>query len=112
MSKNLACWRQLFALTTVERSAFSSVTMKCPLFLLALLWTPALFSQPMISPEVHSDGRVTFRLKAPNADAVRVQCEGLKAADMKKDAQGVWSFTSEPMEPDYYGYSFFVDSAR
>jgi Enterochelin esterase and related enzymes len=86
--------------------------MKCPLFFLAFLCTTSLFSQPIISPEVHSDGRVTFRLKAPNAEAVRVQCESLKSADMKKDGQGVWSFTSEPMEPDYYGYSFFVDSAR
>jgi enterochelin esterase-like enzyme len=86
--------------------------MKSPLFLLVFLFTTSLFSQPMISPEVHSDGRVTFRLKAPNAETVRVQCEGLKSTDMKKDAQGVWSFTSEPMEPDYYGYSFFVDSAR
>src|SRR5262245_22633727 len=86
--------------------------MKSPLFLLCLLFPVQLFSQPIISPEVHSDGRVTFRLKAPNAEAVRVQCEGLKSANMQKDAQGVWSFTSEAMEPDYYGYSFYVDSAR
>jgi enterochelin esterase family protein len=31
---------------------------------------------------------------------------------MAKDSQGVWSFTTEPMDPDYYGYSFFVDSVR
>jgi enterochelin esterase family protein len=31
---------------------------------------------------------------------------------MQKDAQGVWSFTTEPIEPDYYGYCFFVDGAR
>jgi enterochelin esterase family protein len=86
--------------------------MKSPLCFLALLYTAPLFSQALNSPEVHSDGRITFRLKAPNAEAVRVQCEGLKPANMQKDAQGVWSFTSEAMEPDYYGYSFFVDSAR
>jgi len=86
--------------------------MKSPLCFLALLYAGSVFSQPIISPEVHSDGRVTFRLKAPNAESVRVQCESLKPDNMQKDAQGVWSFTSQPMEPDYYGYSFYVDSAR
>src|SRR6266478_1352430 len=86
--------------------------MKSTLCFLALLYAGSVFSQPIISPEVHSDGRVTFRLKAPNAESVRVQCESLKPDNMQKDAQGVWSFTSQPMEPDYYGYSFYVDSAR
>jgi len=86
--------------------------MKAFLCFLPFLCAASLFSQPIISPEVHSDRRITFRLKAPNAETVRVQCEGLQATNMQKDAQGVWSFTCEPMEPDYYGYSYFVDSAR
>jgi enterochelin esterase family protein len=28
---------------------------------------------------------------------------------MRKDAEGIWSATSEPLAPDYYGYSFVVD---
>ena len=28
---------------------------------------------------------------------------------MQKDAEGIWSATSEPLAPDYYGYSFVVD---
>src|SRR5205807_5971819 len=28
---------------------------------------------------------------------------------MTKDEAGVWSVTTEPLEPDYYGYSFQVD---
>jgi enterochelin esterase family protein len=86
--------------------------MKALLCFLSILCAGSLLSQSIISPEVHSNGRVTFRLKAPNAESVRVQCEGLKSVNMQRDAQGVWSFTSEPMEPDYYGYSFYVDSAR
>lgn len=86
--------------------------MKVLLCFLAFVLAGSSFSQSVISPEVNSDRRVTFRLKAPNADTVRVQCESLKTTNMVKDAQGVWSFTSEPMEPDYYGYTFFVDSAR
>ena len=31
---------------------------------------------------------------------------------MQKDDKGVWSFTTEPLGPDYYGYSFTVDGVR
>ncbi|HXH67168.1 MAG TPA: alpha/beta hydrolase-fold protein [Candidatus Limnocylindrales bacterium] len=65
---------------------------------------------PVVSPEVPVDHRVTFRLRAPNAREVRVEIEGVgKSLAMRKDADGVWSATSEPLAPDYYGYSFVVD---
>ncbi|MGP8198718.1 MAG: esterase [Limisphaerales bacterium] len=70
------------------------------------------FSQSLASPEVQSDGRVTFRLKAPGATNVEVRCESLPAAAMQKDDRGVWSFTTSPLDPDYYGYSFVVDGLR
>ncbi len=62
------------------------------------------------SPEVHSDGRVTFRLQAPNAKKVVLVCEGLqRGMPMSKDEQGVWSVTAGPLAPDIYSYKFFVD---
>src|SRR5258708_6583531 len=61
---------------------------------------------PVVSPEVHADHRVTFRLRAPNAKEVRVQIEGAsKPLAMQKDDEGVWSGTTEPLAPDYYGYA-------
>ncbi len=54
----------------------------------------------MKSPEVAADGRVTFRLRAPNAKEVAVSVGG-KRLPMQKDEQGVWSVTSDPMTPDY-----------
>ena len=63
---------------------------------------------PVKSPEVASDGRVTFRLRAPNAKEVAVSMGG-KQLPMQKDEQGVWSFTSERMSPDIYNYSLVVD---
>jgi len=83
--------------------------MKSSCLLVALSIATPVCSQPLVSPEVQTDGRVTFRLKAPNAKEVQVQCESLKTAKMQKDDQGVWSFTTEPLEPDYYAYSFVVD---
>jgi enterochelin esterase family protein len=70
------------------------------------------FSQGIISPEVDQNGRVTFRLSAPNAKGVQLHCEAVKAATMLRDDQGVWSFTTEPLEPDLYVYSFEVDGVR
>jgi enterochelin esterase family protein len=66
----------------------------------------------MVSPEVLPDGRVTFRISAPDAKQVRLHCEGIKETDLQKDEKGVWSFTSQTLEPDFYGYTFQVDGCR
>ncbi|HEY1422313.1 MAG TPA: alpha/beta hydrolase-fold protein [Candidatus Acidoferrum sp.] len=67
-------------------------------------------SSPIVSPEVHSDGRVTFRFRDPNAKEVAVHVDGLNAPlTMQKNDQGVWSVTSDPLAPDYYDYSFTAD---
>ncbi|MGO9587659.1 MAG: esterase [Limisphaerales bacterium] len=85
--------------------------MKCSLLVMLMLAAPA-FAQQIVSPEVQPDGRVTFRLKAPAAKAVQLHCEGVKNPVMEKDDQGVWSFTTDPLEPDIYAYSFNVDGLR
>jgi enterochelin esterase-like enzyme len=63
---------------------------------------------PVKSPEVGADGRVTFRLRAPNAKEV-VAAFGGTRLPMQKDEQGVWSATSDVLAPDYYTYSLVVD---
>jgi enterochelin esterase-like enzyme len=67
---------------------------------------------PLVSPEVHTDGSVTFRFRAPNAVDVKLAREGTEAVAMQKDEQGVWSVTTAPLSPDYYGYSVIVDGVR
>jgi len=81
---------------------------------LAALMAPTTPAQtpppPVISPEVHADKSVTFRLRAPNDKEVAVSLEGVpKPIPMQKDDQGVWTVTTEPLAPDYYGYSFIAD---
>ena len=71
--------------------------------------TPA----PVVSPEVRSDDRVTFRIRAPNAKEVVLSLEGAsKDLAMQKDEQGVWSVTTEPLAPDFYGYAFAADAVH
>lgn len=68
--------------------------------------------EPVLSPEVHSDNRVTFRFRAPNVKEVLFAREGVQPVPMQKDEQGVWSITIEPLEPDFYGYSFVADGVN
>lgn len=66
----------------------------------------------LVSPEVHPDHRVTFRFRDPNAKEILLAREGAKQGSiepMQKDEQGVWSVTTDPLEPDFYGYSFVAD---
>jgi enterochelin esterase family protein len=67
---------------------------------------------PLVSPEVHADGSVTFRFRAPNAVDVKLALEGTDPASMQKDDRGVWTMTTAPLAPDYYGYVFVADGVR
>ena len=76
---------------------------------------PAAPPPAVRSPEVHADRRVTFRLRAPKATEVAVSGEFIVGAvqqKMQKDAQGVWSVTLGPFEPENYEYDFFVDGVQ
>lgn len=63
----------------------------------------------LASPEVHDNRSVAFRFRDPNAREVFLAREGAPRLPMQKDEQGVWSVTTEPLEPDFYGYSFVAD---
>jgi enterochelin esterase-like enzyme len=79
------------------------------LAVLTALAQPPQSTKPIISPDVHSDRTVTFRLRAPNAKEVLLAREGAPRIPMQKDEQGVWTVTTDMLEPDLYGYSFVPD---
>ncbi|MGX8683079.1 MAG: esterase [Bacteroidales bacterium] len=66
------------------------------------------------SPEVNADGSVTFRLYSPKAITVKVTGDFLKsgAADLKQDSTGLWTYTSEPLEPEMYSYKYLVNGTE
>ena len=64
------------------------------------------------SPEVASDRRVTFRLRAPEAKAVTVAGDFGADAEMRKGEDGIWSVTIGPLTPEMYVYYFTVDGVR
>ena len=68
----------------------------------------------ILSPEVLSDSRVTFRLLAPKATEVLVQgnWEGGRGLAMTKDAAGLWSVTTAALQPELWAYTYSVDGVR
>ena len=86
------------------RSVFS-ITLT--IFAAGCLMSDAI-AQSLLSPEVHSDGRVTLRLRAEKAMEVEVSL-GEKKVPMTKRDKGIWEGTSEPLSPQIYDYTFKVD---
>ena len=69
---------------------------------------------PVSSPEILPDGRVTFRLLAPEATSVSVTGDwpgGIESTTtpMAKDDKGVWSVTVGPLKPEFWIYTFSVN---
>ena len=61
-------------------------------------------------PQIEADNRVTFQFKAPDAQKVQVSLNN-KPFDMLKNAEGVWTYTSEPQDLGYHNYWMVVDGA-
>jgi enterochelin esterase family protein len=82
--------------------------MRHSIFLLILLGSACSFAQ-LRSPEVSPDHRITLRYIAPQANKVVALFETGQKIEMIKDANGVWSAQTSPLEPDYYSYRLLVD---
>ena len=67
----------------------------------------------VVSPEVHADRRVSFRVLATNAQAVRLSAGDIpglgRGGEMKKGTNGVWEVTLDPIDPGAYRYNFNID---
>ena len=84
------------------------------------------------SPEINPDHSVTFRFNCPKAITVQVTGDFLPTttveverpgrgkmtydapgvADLVQGKDGIWSFTTEPLEAELYSYSFIVNGMR
>jgi enterochelin esterase-like enzyme len=59
-------------------------------------------------PQIFSDNRVAFRIKAP--DAQKVQIDLGKKYDLKKDTSGYWEGTTDPIVIGFHYYSLIIDN--
>lgn len=84
------------------------------LALTLLTASPAQTPPPdgLVSPDVHPDRTVTFRLRAPKASDVTLYGDWMppgKPEPMTKAADGVWSIQTSPLEPNGHLYWFNLD---
>ena len=71
-----------------------------------------LFPKPIISPEYTEEG-IIFRMKAPEADSVRLEVEMLQEPlAMERDSDGVWSINMTGYLYETFKYCFVVDGTR
>ncbi len=81
----------------------------------------------LVSPQVNADRTVTFQIDAAYADTVQIvgdftpkekmktpwgEFEVPGKANLVKGENGIWSYTSEPLESDLYTYNVIVDGFK
>lgn len=79
------------------------------------------------NPTINADQSVTLRFNAPQAQKVEIEAGFLPKREVEtqfgkmmangrvafsKDADGLWSFTSAPLESNLYTYSIYIDGVR
>lgn len=103
-------------LTSVSASPLGAQEAARPAAPAAAPSQPAAPARPpqYVSPDVLADGRVTFRLYAPNAEAVRLSAGDIvgltpAAAALTRGDNGIWEVTVGTPEPGSYRYNFNVD---
>ena len=100
------------------------------IFLFSMVATAqqALFGgAQIVSPEINANRTVTFRIHAPAADSVQITGDFTPKVKMKtqwgefevpgnanlaKGADGVWSYTTQPLESDLYTYNVIIDGFK
>ena len=103
----------------------------------SLLWGAALFAQQalgpgtgIVSPEINADNTVTFRYYNPKAVTVQISGDFLPTQPIKyvrdgkemvyeapgradlKEMNGMWTYTSAPLEGELYSYTLYVDGQK
>ena len=76
----------------------------------------------VVSPELHADNSVTFKIFSPESDKITISgnwMDGWGASEaLIKNDTGLWTLTVGPLEPEIYTYSFssygirFLDPAN
>lgn len=90
------------------------------LFLFAIVMTAMFFTMsaqgffapPVKSPEIAKDGAVTFKVKAAQADTVRLIIDSRLDTLMKRQGNETWCITLNDLEPDLYMYYYIIDGMK
>ncbi|TWT66227.1 Endo-1,4-beta-xylanase/feruloyl esterase precursor [Posidoniimonas polymericola] len=74
-------------------------------------WEPASTNQPGKEfPKVNSEGRVMFRIRAPQAQSVT--CSFRDSEEFKQDEEGFWTGYTRPLDEGFHYYTINIDGAE
>lgn len=76
--------------------------------ILTALFFTQLAAQGVSRPQVLTDGSVSFRIAAPEAQRLQIDLCGVKY-DMQKSSDGIWTVTTPPQVPGFHYYFLIVD---
>ena len=82
---------------------------------LLLSFTAFAQQEPLVSPELHADGSVTFRILAPNAKDVKMVGDFVanwEPQTMTSSSTGLWTLTTKPLASDLYSYNVYIDGYK
>ena len=88
------------------------------LLAIALLMTALTMSAqgfmatPANSPDIAKNGAVTFKVKAADADTVRLVIDSRVDTLMEHTGNETWSITLRDLEPDLYMYYYVIDGMK
>ncbi|MBR5686256.1 MAG: esterase [Muribaculaceae bacterium] len=86
------------------------------LFLMTLLAltvsAQGYFAPPVQSPKIAKDGSVTFKVKAADADTVRLIIDTRVDTLMMRTGNDTWSITLRDLEPDLYMYYYTINGMK
>ena len=63
-------------------------------------------------PRIDADLRITFRIKAPDAQKVEFHFLGGKSYPAQKGDDGVWTGTTDPVVPGFHYYALVIDGVQ
>lgn len=71
---------------------------------------------PIISPEIHSDKKITFRVLAPEAKTIAINGNWMEGfgtqVQLSRNDTGMFELTIDPLPSEIYTYSFYIDGVR
>ena len=70
------------------------------------------FTPAVNSPDIAKDGAVTFKVKAPGADTVRLIIDTRVDTLMSRAGNETWSITLRDLKPDLYMYHYVIDGMK
>lgn len=74
-------------------------------------WKPAVTNQESKEyPQVNSEGRIRFRVNAPEAKSV--SCTFRDSSDFVKDDQGNWTGYTRKLDEGFHYYELIIDGAK